>query len=584
VCPSRRQAQNVLGYIRGLLHLVPALAKLITNETSEVVSLSNGISIEVFSASINRVRGFTMLACLADETAFWPTDESANPDIEILRSIQPSLMTTGGMLMIASSPYAKRGVLWDWYQRYWGQDDAKVLVWHAGSLTMHPSLDAAEIERQRVEDPEFVQGEYDAQFRDDVAAFLDPELISGLVDRGITARAPRPDVQYFMALDQSGGRGDAAAAAVGHLEEGRTIVDALYHRQAPFVPSEMLAEVAALARRYRVTRARIDKYSEPLITDGLKRVGLLSEVSEISQSDVYLRSVQFFAEGSVRLLDDRQLVYQITQLQRRSSPTSAKDTVTHPHGAHDDVAAALAQLVVMLGTDGRPSVIDHRKLADDAASAPEDITGIMAVLWTGLNGYGWVVSGLYDKHLQNPKNDKMVVLSAGEGVWSWAVLQDVARAMRRASDIASPTGFTKGGAEIGAVLMCPVQLQGHATQAIWDAFMDRGAPPEDAVGFMAQFGGVVRQEQLRSLGAVAIEDHWLDDPGRLALGVETLVGTGRITRGPDVDKGIFRYLSIKAGERLEDEPLRVAQLICYGCLLPDREMRQTRSASRMAWG
>jgi hypothetical protein len=35
------------------------------------------------------------------------------------------------MLICASSPYARRGPLWESFRRYWGVDDAGVLVWRA---------------------------------------------------------------------------------------------------------------------------------------------------------------------------------------------------------------------------------------------------------------------------------------------------------------------------------------------------------------------------------------------------------------------------------------------------------------------
>jgi mannose-1-phosphate guanylyltransferase len=38
---------------------------------------------------------------------------SVNPDIEIINAVRPGLATTRGPLIIASSPYARRGVLWD---------------------------------------------------------------------------------------------------------------------------------------------------------------------------------------------------------------------------------------------------------------------------------------------------------------------------------------------------------------------------------------------------------------------------------------------------------------------------------------
>jgi hypothetical protein len=65
-------------------------------------------AIEVRSASFRRLRGISCVAVIADEAAFWHSDESANPDTEILNAVRPALATTGGPLIVISSLYARR--------------------------------------------------------------------------------------------------------------------------------------------------------------------------------------------------------------------------------------------------------------------------------------------------------------------------------------------------------------------------------------------------------------------------------------------------------------------------------------------
>ena len=68
-------------------------------------------------ARFRKLRGPTYIAVIADELAYWYTEASyANPDVEILNAVEPGLATTGGPLILASSPYAKTGVLWDTYR------------------------------------------------------------------------------------------------------------------------------------------------------------------------------------------------------------------------------------------------------------------------------------------------------------------------------------------------------------------------------------------------------------------------------------------------------------------------------------
>ena len=63
-----------IGFEGGIGHFLP----------SECIDLNNRISIEITTASYRTIRGYTVVAALCDEIAFWRSDESANPAEEIL--------------------------------------------------------------------------------------------------------------------------------------------------------------------------------------------------------------------------------------------------------------------------------------------------------------------------------------------------------------------------------------------------------------------------------------------------------------------------------------------------------------------
>ena len=132
IAADRRQARTIMRYVTGLLHAVPMLKALVDTETNDSIALSNRVTIEVATASFRVTRGYTFAAVLGDEIAFWRSDDSANPDTEIVAALRPGLATVpGAMLLLASSPYRKRGVLHATYARHHGRDDARVLVWQA---------------------------------------------------------------------------------------------------------------------------------------------------------------------------------------------------------------------------------------------------------------------------------------------------------------------------------------------------------------------------------------------------------------------------------------------------------------------
>src|SRR5215204_1959316 len=70
---DRKQARTIFRYIRRLLTGVPTLKRLVVRTTAEVIELAGDIAIEVHTANYGSVRGYTVIALLLDELAFWET-------------------------------------------------------------------------------------------------------------------------------------------------------------------------------------------------------------------------------------------------------------------------------------------------------------------------------------------------------------------------------------------------------------------------------------------------------------------------------------------------------------------------------
>jgi hypothetical protein len=144
IAPDQRQAAITLDYAAAAFEASPVLRQLIANRNADTLELTNGINIEVRAASFRRLRGPTYVGCIADEAAFWYSDEfSSNADTEILNAVRPGLATTNGPLIIASSPYARRGELWNTYHRHYGPDgDPLILVAQGTAICHRPRIGA----------------------------------------------------------------------------------------------------------------------------------------------------------------------------------------------------------------------------------------------------------------------------------------------------------------------------------------------------------------------------------------------------------------------------------------------------------
>jgi hypothetical protein len=85
IAQNQRQAAVAFNYAAGIFDAVPLLGQLVTGRTSDTLSLAGGIDLEVRAASFRGLRGPTCVAVIGDEVAFWLSDDSANPDTEILK-------------------------------------------------------------------------------------------------------------------------------------------------------------------------------------------------------------------------------------------------------------------------------------------------------------------------------------------------------------------------------------------------------------------------------------------------------------------------------------------------------------------
>jgi hypothetical protein len=249
IARDRRQARVILRYIKGLLQNIRMLKDLIEHERADGFDLTNHVTIETTTASFRATRGYTIAAALADELAFWPTDDSADPDYEVLSALRPGMVTIpGAMLLCASSPYARRGALWDAYHRYFGKE-GEVLVWKATTKEMHPGVSQRAIDADFERDPVHAAAEWLAEFRTDVESFLSREAVEACLSPGIHERAPVDAVVYSAFADPSGGSSDSMTLAIGHREGNVAMIDAIRERKPPFRPDAVALEFAELLRR-----------------------------------------------------------------------------------------------------------------------------------------------------------------------------------------------------------------------------------------------------------------------------------------------------------------------------------------------
>ena len=273
-------------------------------------------------------------------------------------------------LVKISTPYMKRGVLYDDFQRAFGQNDPDLLVWRAPTTLMNLGIRTERLERERRLDASRFAREYEAEFGEDLEGFLPPAWVDGAIRVGRHELAYRDGVRYRAAVDPSGGGPDTFAVAVVHAEgvssDARIVVDVMKGWSQRGVASVDLAgvvrEISAILKRYRVRRVGGDKYASKWVSQAFAETGVAYVASPADASTAMHELEPFFAEGRVDLLDHPQLAQELKALERRLR-AGGKTRIEHPRGGHDDHAVALALATLQCAPDTKPQVSIDRMLA-----------------------------------------------------------------------------------------------------------------------------------------------------------------------------------------------------------------------------
>jgi hypothetical protein len=398
IAVDRRQSRVIFRYCAAFLNNVPTLAALIEKQTDDEITLKNGISIEIQTASFRSIRGYTIVALAVDEIAYLPGEASANPDSELLIAARAATATLHGhaMLLCASSPYAKRGELFRAYREHFGKDGDPVLVWRAATRAMNATVPQSFVDREYERDAESAAAEYGAEFRSDLSDLFPPEVLDRATVRGRTTLPPPPGAACVGSFDASGGSQDSEAAAVAYVDpaSNRVAIAAVLEIRPPFSAEEAAKEIAAFYRSHGVTLAYGDRYAGVFAVEALGRYGVRLEHVKRSKAEYFLDLLPLLTSDRIDWPDVPRIVSQAAGLQRRAG-RGGRDAVDHVDGQHDDVINVVAIAAVEAGLNAAPALWRRGDLmgADDAAipwprpahrvfcTAAIDMRGLAVAYW-----------------------------------------------------------------------------------------------------------------------------------------------------------------------------------------------------------
>jgi len=357
IAADRNQARVILNYIRGILQL-PMFKKHVVKDLTWEIELDNQITISVKTCDYRTVRGFTVVAAVCDELAFWKGEYSAQPDKEIINALKPAMATVpGSMLLMITTAYARKGVAYELYKRHYGKEPKNILVVKATTREMNPTVPKKLIDEAMAEDLARAKAEYLSEFREDIETFLPVRVIEEAIVKGRhmlprISKEERSKLKidpysrayvYKAFVDPSGGSGaDSMTLSIAHKDEnGKIILGRLEERRPPFQPQAVVEDFARILKEYGIRRVMGDRYSGDWCASSFREAGITYEPTDKPKSEIYLEFEAHMMQGRVELLDIKRLYAQLCNLERRVH-SGGRDSVDHPPGQHDDLANAAA--------------------------------------------------------------------------------------------------------------------------------------------------------------------------------------------------------------------------------------------------
>ena len=149
--------------------------------------------------------------------------------------------------------------------------------------------------------------------------------------------------------------------AIAHKRDDVAVLDLVREVVPPFSPEQVVDEFAETLKSYRVHQVTGDAYSGEWVREQFRNRDIPYRISERNRSRLYLERLSMLNSGTCELLDNRKLILQLSQLERRTA-RSGNDSVDHAPGSHDDVAnAAAGALIEAAGNEKHYAVLELAK-------------------------------------------------------------------------------------------------------------------------------------------------------------------------------------------------------------------------------
>ncbi len=389
VAQDQRGTRVAFGYVRDYIESSPLLRHMLDGEPmAQEIRLTNRVSVVCFACTMRGPRGFSIPAGVMDELGFYRLEGAADSDVEIQAAIRRGMLSfPAPRLLKISTPYMRSGVLYDDFKAAWGQEDLDRLVWRAPTALMNPSVTGERLDRERRLDPVRFAREYEAEFSEDLEAFLPTAWVDAAVVAGRHELPPLEGVRYVAGIDSSGGGPAAFTLSIVHLEGVEDQVRVVHdlqrgwtrHRTRLLDLEAVVTDCAALVKAYGCTAITGDRYGAGWVRQAFERHGL-DYLEAPDKARAYLELEPVLAQGRLELLDHPMCCRELRLLERHAVP-GGRTRVDHPRGSHDDHANALALAVTAALAAAVTARVDTTMSAEEYRQIRNALPGLELPPW-----------------------------------------------------------------------------------------------------------------------------------------------------------------------------------------------------------
>ena len=272
ISTRQRQSEQIIG--ANCLRLMENsynLKGLIRDSTQSELILRNNNRILSLPCNSTAGRGLPVICLILDEIAHFYT-EGVKADETIFNALNPRrAQFPGSKLILISTPAAKQGLLWNFYEQGFKVPDR--LTAQGETLFMNPLVDRKFLEKEKARDIDNYMREFLAKFCEKIEAFLSYELIENSFK--LAGDLPfNPEYNYCAGIDASGLAGrDKFALAVSHNQENNIYVDKVISWNLKD-PDPIMEDIKEIAGLYNFDKVSIDKYARGWVQNALEKIGL----------------------------------------------------------------------------------------------------------------------------------------------------------------------------------------------------------------------------------------------------------------------------------------------------------------------